>query len=510
MRPNQVRLLIFVLLLLFSIYFVFSPYFFERKGVIVKLVENEKCTLKENSIISEMKNVQIKNAKDFLEIEKNVKKGETITFIANNEPAICVAIEDGNLGVKVSDVPSKKIKFSGEIQGWHEITFSANKSELNKIKNTIEARIDFFKFPSTSVEVENENLKIKTIVPEEIFLLVDKGEIEARIEQEIKLENDTGNLLIGDDVYKLKVANGEIEVNGFLHKINESFLINEFKFFVANVTNKSIVIEATVFDNSNLKLAGQKLVRYQPETRMYRGEIPVIVSKQGGEKFANVTKNLPALPVQPMQLILQGRLIYYLDGQKISELSIPYEMKGKKVETIAIIFFAKNEADALSLGKKIEAGLIGVLPEVNFISERILEPSHKQLIFYGNLIFWTIFCMLFLILNRKNLLNGLKTICFAFACVFILFGIASASQQLFSYGWILDIYSFLGIFAFAISFLAKETIKKKASENKILKNFELIALAIGFCFLFIMRGFGMALFFGILIKILLVNKLLEI
>jgi len=42
-------------------------------------------------------------------LKKNLKKGEYVSLIANGEPAFCVALEDGNLGIKVSDIPSKKL-----------------------------------------------------------------------------------------------------------------------------------------------------------------------------------------------------------------------------------------------------------------------------------------------------------------------------------------------------------------------------------------------------------------
>jgi len=102
-------------------------------------------------------------------------------------------------------------------------------------------------------------------------------------------------------------------------------------------------------------------------------------------------------------------------------------------------------------------------------------------------------------------LLGLKTVGFLFACIFILFGIASFSQQFLSYGWILELPSFFGIFLFALTFLKEE----KKEESKILKHLELILFTVGFCCLFLIRGFGIALFFGILIKLLLINPLLK-
>jgi len=502
MKINQIRFANLILLLLFSLYFIFSPYFFEKKGVIVNFVENEKCTLKENSIITEMKNLQIKNLSDFLEIEKNLKKGEYVSLIANGEPAFCTALEEGNLGIRVSNIPSKTIKFSGEIQGWKETTFSLkNESELNKIKNIIEERIKFFGIPSTSVSTENNLLKIKTIFPEEIPYLIEKGEIEARIEQEIKLENNTGKILIGDSSYQFKIVNEGIEFNNMFYKMNESFFINNLKTFITNTTNNSAIIEVSIFENRDLKQVSQSRVSYQPAIKMYRIEIPVSVSEEASRNFVLVTKNLPAIPAP--QPILQGRLIYYFDKKRLSELSIPYEMRGKELKTISIIFFEKNQNDALILNKKVEAGLIGVLPELKIRSEKFLEPIYNQAVLFGNFVFWAFLCLAVLILNRKNLKLGLKIVSFLFASTFILFGIAAFSQQFFSFGWILDLPSFFGIFLFAFTFLVK-----KQTENKILKNLELILLAIGFCALFLIRGFGFALFFGILLKILLINPLL--
>jgi hypothetical protein len=244
-----------------------------------------------------MKNLQIKSLKDFLEVERNLKKGEYVSLIANGEPAFCVALEDGNLGIKVSDIPSKKIKFSGEIQGWKEIAFSSkNESELNKIKNIVEERIKFFAIPSTSVSFENNLLKIRTIFPEEVFSLIEKGKIEARIEQEIKLENNVGKILIGDNSYQLKLVNEKIELNNTFYKVNESFSINNLRFFIVNTTNTSIVIETTVFQNNHLTRIGQSTISYQPAAKMYKVEIPVSVSEEGSENFVLITKNLPVFP----------------------------------------------------------------------------------------------------------------------------------------------------------------------------------------------------------------------
>jgi hypothetical protein len=315
------------------------------------------------------------------------------------------------------------------------------------------------------------------------------------------LENNTGKILIGDSSYQFKIVNEGIEFNNTLYKMNESFLINNLKIFVTNITNNSAIIEVSIFENRDLKQVSQSRVSYQPSIKMYKIEIPVSVSEEASRNFALVTKNLPAIPAP--QPILQGRLIYYFDKKRLSELSIPYEMRGKELKTISIIFFEKNQNDALILNKKVEAGLIGILPELKILSEKFLEPIYNQAVLFGNFVFWTFLCLAVLILNRKSLKLGLKIVSFLFASTFILFGIAAFSQQFFSFGWILDLPSFFGIFLFASTFLVK-----KQTENKILKNLELILLAIGFCALFLIRGFGFALFFGILLKILLINPLL--
>lgn len=510
MRLYKLRLITLLLLLIFSVLLIVSPFFFEKTGVIVNFVEGE-CSFEEGSIITEIKGFNIKHLNDFEEIEKTIKKNEYVSVVVNGGPGGCIALEDGNLGIKVSDIPSKKLKFGSEIQGSKIISFSISNGNPNEVKNIIEKRIKLLGIPETEVFVEDNLINIKTIFTEKVLFLIEEGKLEARIKQELNLENGVAEVVLGDNSYKLIVNNkSEIKINNLTYKINQSFFIGNVEFVVRNITNV-IEIEAVLFKSNEVELIGDGLISYQPSIKMYRIEIPIRISKTVSKKFVSLTKNIPIVPGQTP--VLKAMLIYYLNEKKLSELSIPYDMKGKEIESISIIFFTKTKEEGIKLKTKVEVGSIGNVPKLEFVKEFYYPGKYYKTILYSAVLFTILITSVVLVISKKvnSITVGFKILGLVGVNIIILFGIAAFSQNIFNYGWIIDLASVIGIFTIILITTGKLLVigAKNIELRKNIKRFEFLLIPFSFIMLFVLKGFGIALFFGIVIKLLFTDPLFE-
>jgi hypothetical protein len=515
MKFHKLRLAVLLLLLIFSTLLLGLPFFFEERGVIVNFVKGE-CSFDEGSIITQVKGFDISDLKDFKEIEKTIRKNEHVSMIVDGGPGSCTALENGDLGIEVSNIPSRKLKFGSDIQGSTILSFIIKeKNEVEKIKDIIEKRIRIFGIPETRVDVKDNIIQIITIFPEKVSLLIEKGELEARIEQEIGLENGIGDIFIRDDYYKVKIKDEQIEINNFTYKINQTFLINNLEFQIINFTERKLILQAIVFDNVEIeKEIGLSSITYDSTLRMYRVDIPIRISENASNNFISVTKNLAAIPGP--QPILRGSLVYYLDGEELSRLTIPYEMKGRELRAISIIFFANSQKEALNKKRRIEAAIVGSIPRLSFIGETFFPPQLYEFILLMSVIFTIVLVsltMLFSKLYFKNLKLAPKILGLIGIDIVLLFGLAAFSQTFFEYGWILDLSSIIGIFVFSlvciikIFLIYKEVVEREIS--KFSKYFDPIFFSIGFVSLFIVREFGIALFFGMIIKWLITDPLFK-
>ncbi|MGC8812094.1 MAG: hypothetical protein ACP5O8_00705 [Candidatus Aenigmatarchaeota archaeon] len=523
---KNIRFIVLLILLVASTYFLFSFFIFKPTGIIVvSLDENNKCQgIKEGSIITEMRGMRISSEEDFQDYVKNVKQGEYVSMVINNMPGGCIALNDSYLGITVRNVEKRGLKFGIDLAGGKISTFTSSQN-LEKVKEILEKRIEVFKIPEATVSISDKTLKVITLKDEKLEPLLIEGNFETKIIEEVKLRNNTGKIPVGSEDYTITLEDGKIKVNESYYKQNETFILNSIEFEVKNITNSSVYIEALIFTKKDIKRVTYSFVKFEPSVKTYEFNIPVEISEEASERFSKVIDRMPTT-TEAGTIVLNGRLIYYLDGKEMSNLAIPFSMVGRKITSISILGF-RDSGEAATLDKnKIEASIrTENLEPVKLIKTEELRPRYEMFGVYSSaaLVFLEIlFSITTFFRYRKGKLSALLII-LSLVQVFLIFGSIGISQHFIENSWLIDTSTIIGTLTIAsltllqfILVLEKRVRKKELSLNYKLKkiiNFStllniLVAIS-SFVLLFTFKTFGLSVFSGFLFGFLLLVPLYD-
>jgi len=456
---KNIRIIIVIILLLIFTYFLISPFVFRKSGVIVNFVdEDNQCSqIKEGDAVNQIGGFVISNSEDFERALQNIKAEEHVTMVINNGPGSCEALRDRYIGIDVVEIPSKQLKFGLDIQGGEVSIFkpkeTVSPSELENGKVIIEKRIKSLGLPETRVYTSDSTIKIASLM-ERIGTLIKLGNFEAKIGQEVDFENGTGEIRLGDNFYDIEIEGEKLKINDSYYQTDQSFLLEDIEFKILNITNSSLSIETEFFDNDDVTKVSSSLsfVRYNPDFRAHEFNVPLEISNEASNKFMKISKGLK-VSFDVRQSLLECYLVYYLDGEEISKLNKPFgmEMAGTEIGSIYVVGFG-GENEVQNQKSKIQAILeSGTLFELEIIGKENFEPTLRNtaLELTSLTALFIIASTTVLIYRRyKNkkvflapLLIGIE--------VFCVVGIAALTQFNFSPGWILDLFSVLGLIGFS-------------------------------------------------------------
>jgi len=535
---KNVRFIVLILLLLLSVYFLFSPLIFKKSGVVVTFASKDnKCgQIKEGDVITQAGGFLIGNSEDFENALQGVKSGEYLTMVINNGPGGCTAIDDGDVGISVANIPSNQLKFGIDIQGGTTTLLkpgSLSLADTERIEEIIDKRIVVFGLPETRVSSSNNFVKVTSLTTEKIGSLIMPGKFEAKIEEERILENNVSTIMLTEE-YTIKVVDEKLYVNDSYYQINQSFVLEDVKFDLMDITNTSVIIEANVFDNEDMRdvLGAFGYVTYNSDFKNYQFNIQVGISDKVSNRFMKITKGLKT-SFSGTQAILEGSLVYYLDGNLINELNIPFEMVGQKIENIVVIGSGMSRSDVDNQRLRIIAALkSGVLSNIEIVGTEKFEPKLKYTITELPIIIMmglTIFIISLTYLRYKKIKFGLYALLLMGAEVFCVLGAAALTQSVSPSGWIIDVPSIVGLIVLAVMsfvqmFLMIEQkikgrdisiyfkYKKFLSSSSLLR---ILVFIISFLILFsVWRGFGFSIIVGLIIGMFITkpiyNSFLEI
>jgi hypothetical protein len=527
MIKNPRVLTLLILLAIFS-YFLASFFLFRPTGVIVvSLDENNKCEgVSEGKIITEMRGMRISSEEDFQNYVKNVKQGEYVSMVINNMPGGCIALNDSYLGITVSNIERRGLKFGIDLVGGKTSTFTSSQ-DLKKVKEILEKRIEVFKIPEASVSISDKTIKLITLKEEKLEPLLIKGEFEAKIREEVKLKNNTGKIPVGSEDYTIVLEKGKVKVNESYYGENESFFLDSIEFEIKNITNSSVYLEALIFTEKDIKqISTYSFVKYEPSLRSYEFNIPVEISEEASQRFSKVIDRMPTT-AEAGTIVLNGRLIYYLDKKEMSNLAIPFSMVGRKITSISILGFRENEKAATLDKNKIEASIkTEELEPLNLIKTEELKPTYEMFWFYSTatLIFLEIFFTTLTFLRYKKGKLSAFLLIFSLLQVFLIFGSIAISQYFVENSWLINLNTILGILVIVsltsfqlILVLEKRIKKKEISLSYRLKKiisihtlFNIIVPILSFILLFTqLKTFGLSLFFGFLFSFIFLTPIYD-
>jgi len=519
---KNVRVILIILLLLVSTYFLVSPFVFRKSGLVVSSISKDsKCSqMQEGDYVNQIGDTRIATAEDFKKAIATLKNGDYVAMVVNGGPSDCVAISDGNIGINVSELRSQHLNFGIDIQGGITTTVGVgdrSQEELNVVLHSIEKRIQILTLPQAHAYLSGSAIKIDSLTDYGIKTVISPGVFKTKIIQGIDLENSTGSIKIGSNLYDVISSNTTLSVNGSSYSYGQSFVLDGIVF---DVTNTSAVAEANVLSNEDVIKSSTGYVSYNSDAKKYEFYIPMEISKTASEKILKVARGLKYLPTGS-QIMLQGQIVYYLDDEAISILNIPYDMSTKEISAISVIGLGSDMNQMVAMKSKVFAMLqSGKLPEnLEVINMQPYAPQSRQLAIYVSASF-----AIALILVATSLFyfryKKLKLPAYAILLVSIeiaiLVGIAALTQAMYQPGWIIDFQTIVGMIGAAfIGTIQLFLVAEKDLKNKIIglkyrykpliglpMLLSILVAIVAFLTLFTpWRGLGLSLLIGLMIEV---------
>lgn len=530
---KNIRVVVILLLLLVFTYFLISPYILKKSGVVVTDInkDSECGSIREGDVITNVLGSYIKNSEDFRAIEKTIKANEYATMVVNSGPGGCTAIRDSYFGLIVADIPSKELKFGIDIYGGVTTVLKpekeSNKTEIENIIQILNKRISVYSLPETTATGSDSFIKINSLSTEKINWLTAIGKFETKILEEVKLQNNVGKIPVGDNSYSVELVNYTLKINNLFYRINDEFELENIKFNIKNMTNSSVAVEAKVFENKDIErvLSGGS-TSYNTNARAYEFTVPIQISVEASDRFTKIVKKIPTT-IAEQQILLNGFLIYYLDGNSVSRLNIPIELTRQTIKQISIIGFSTNMADASNTRLKILSAIeSGVLPtNLEIVRTEKYEPTLKVFSteVFGSALGLLVLSVLSIFYWRyKNLKFGFLVIVLTLLELFLVLGTIAAVQQLIEAIWVINLTTIIGFIVVLIVcniemiILSEKILKKKnlsiSYKYKKLVGLSmilnLVILTIGFLFLFTAwKFFGLTILTGLVFDILFVKPI---
>ncbi len=503
-KTKQIVLLMIILPIIFlSVISMFSA---GKEVKVSSISDSARCgNLEVGDTITQAGGSYIENKGDFNKILESVSKGQYVPMIVNGGPGGCRAVESGDLGIDVSESDSGGLNFGTNIAGGKKvkITLSNYEEQVDQVSEIFERRMSVLGV--SDYRIDHEDDAIMLYIPTEISLesLMMEGNLKGCIQQEIKIDNGSGTIKLDESEYVFESDDSRVVVEGEEYNENESFVVDDVPVEITNITNNSVVFDYVIFQNEDVEIIenSNSYVTYDEASRKYYFNVPVALSESSSERFSKVTDNL--LPIyQYGGGVLDGSLVYYLDGKILNKLNIPLDMGDQKIETISIIGVSDSESKTIDMKSGVEMSMAGKMPD-NIVVESVSR-------FEGSLewIVLPIMVSITLVLIATSAVTYIqyktKTVS-AYATALLLseiifiFGIASTSQRLMNMGWVIDIYSLMGMVVFTIQssvyyIITQKRVKKLASKyNKI----RIGVYTISFILLFTkLNGMGMIIMNG--------------
>lgn len=512
MKIGGIRLYLFLTILLLSLWWLISPAFVSSQGVVV-VTEGDKCTnINPGDTVTRVDKTDVNNVLEYNQVLNNVKMGEYYPVVVNGGPGGCVAVGDGDLGMVVSDLKTGGLKYGPDISGGIVITLEPegelNVFEMSALENVLEKRIENLNLRETSAELDGGSIKISSINTENIGLLTMRGLFEARIAQAIRLQNGVGIIALGNDNYDITLVNSSLQAGGDVVEMNGYFTLGDVNFHFINYTNTTVAVEALFMDNSDVTEVFKQMtsIAYDQASRTYRYDVPIGVGEDASRRFTKIIKGL-AIETVGTQQVLSGRLRYYIDGNVISDLTIPPDFGGEGISSIIIIGFTTNNDAAETGMKRALAAASGKLPSgLSIVNIEETDPRFPNIEFYmfGALAAIVLIGGVAVAVSSKKVVLAALSVSLTGGVIVSVLGLASLLQNTFGISWLIDVYSMAGLVVFTIASVLKMRHLSSGRRTDKLKRVRIALWVVGFIIIFTpFRGLGLSLLVGLVLEKLL-------
>jgi len=554
---NNVRLLIIVLLVLVSALAItspiLSPLFTSSGGVFVSSVDqNAKCVgIVVGSKVTQVGGRYVSSVNDFAEAVANIKTNDFVTILADSTPGNCVALANKNPGFAVSPKKaSAGVEFGIELGGGTRYSYSITTSgigtnnittsnvttgqpqtNIDSVVKLVRKRAELFGFQDTTITSSDNMLKITTASLKDVSTLFFPGKIEARMYENVKIQNNEGSFFVGDKKFNFTLSNGTMVFLGKEYVPGQAsvFTLEGITFHYINSTGTNAAIEAVVFGNLDIitTLLSQSTLSTQSnsqQAKIYQYQIPVTITQNASDKFQLVAQKMPTT-LSGSRIVLDGFLVYYLDGREISRLSVPIEFIKSPILTVAITGFATTNDRAKEDKLKITASLQGgsLDSQITLVNKEAVLPTMKDfalVILAASLVVMFALTAGTSVFRYKNYKAGLISFVLILSGLFVALGIFNFELLLSGLNFIINIkviyaLALAGVLAGIHFILSSEKINKTKSLSLRIGYKKIMSLQ-SFVYVFSIliailsvglydRNFGILMFFAIVIDWILIN-----
>ena len=125
-------------------------------------------------------------------------------------------------------------------------------------------------------------------------LLSTQGNFIAKVSKPVKLSGGSGTIVLGESRHTITATNGTVAVDG-IAAVNGAFVADNISFEVSNFTSDGVILLADVYNGKDIELVktDPQSSGVVPSGNGYEFYFVVMVSKQGAERFAKVTTDIP-------------------------------------------------------------------------------------------------------------------------------------------------------------------------------------------------------------------------
>jgi preprotein translocase subunit SecD len=279
---------------------------------------------------------------------------------------------NGTLGIAVTKASLTRLNFGLDIKGGvRAIIKPEDDSSLDQIISTLQTRINVYGLRESNfrpVYVGGQGfieVSISGGSEKELRELIERqGKFEAKIPVIIKIV-DSSAILELSKKYTADIEDDGIRIDGTKIKFGGFFVLEDIPFVLSSVNNNTINLTSTVFTGSDIRLVhfDPQRSRIEPLGNGYNWIFAVELTNEGAEKFAKITKNIPA-----KGQYLDSRIHFVLDDIEIDALNIASDLRGRIVTEVSISGSSStlNEArdDKLKLQSILRSGSLPTKIEI--------------------------------------------------------------------------------------------------------------------------------------------------
>lgn len=374
------RVLLVIVLVAVAVFYIMPSF---GKGVVVKSVAADSplaSKLKPGELLSWANEIDISSPGGMTQFDNFTG---TFRFIHNGKLDLAEIREPG-LGITVAQKPFSRLNFGMDLIGGTRVLLkpanatNVSSDVLASAITTLETRINIYglresKFQSVNDVSGNSYVQIEMAggSREEIEgLLARTGQFEGKIPKLVALADGNGSLRIGNRNYMVTLADGGVKIADQTIALNDTFKLDGINWQLANLTNNTAVMVATVFTGADIKTVctyeqpGICMSRVLSQGKSWQFTFTIYISTEGAERFAAVTKGMRVL-IEPTtgEGYLESKIYLFLDQKPISDLSIASDLAGR-VATEVSITGSRDTREAADTEKRILQSVLssGALP----------------------------------------------------------------------------------------------------------------------------------------------------